>query len=83
METHPVLTIKVMRHWHRLPRDEVAALSLQTLRSGWGALSTDGAVGVPAHCRGLDQMAFKGPFQLEPFHDFNLPKTSLTPIVNV
>jgi len=29
-----------------------------------GALSTDGAVGVPAHCRGWDQMALRGPFQL-------------------
>ena len=29
-----------------------------------GALSTDGAVGVPVHCREWDQMAFKGPFQL-------------------
>ena len=28
-----------------------------------GALSTDGAVGVPV--QGLDQMAFKGPFQLK------------------
>ena len=27
-----------------------------------GALSTDGAVGVPVHCRELDQMAFKGHF---------------------
>ena len=28
-----------------------------------GALSTDGAVGVPVHCREWDQMDFKGPFQ--------------------
>ena len=34
-----------------------------------GALSTDGAVGVPVHCREWDQMAFKGPFQLKPFYD--------------
>jgi len=34
-----------------------------------GALSTDGAVGVPVHCRELDLMAFKGPFQLKPFYD--------------
>jgi len=34
------------------PRDEVGAPSLQALRSGWGAVSTDGAVGVPAQCRG-------------------------------
>ena len=58
-----------MKQW---PRDEVGAPSLQALRSGWGAVSTDGAVGVPAQCRGLGQMAFKGPFQLKPFHDLKL-----------
>ena len=60
---------RAMQQWHRLPRDEGGAPSLQALRSGWGALSTDGAVGVPARCRGLGQMAFKGPFQLKPFYD--------------
>jgi len=29
----------------------------------------DGAVGVPVHCRELDQMALKGPFQLKQFCD--------------
>ena len=37
-------------------------------QAGW-ALSTDGAVGVPAHCRGLDQMVFKSPFPLKRFND--------------
>jgi len=32
-----------------------------------GALSTDGAVGVPVHCRQWDQMAFQASFQLKPF----------------
>ena len=27
------------------------------------------AVGVPVHCRGLDWMALKGPFQLKQFSD--------------
>jgi len=34
-----------------------------------GALSTDGAVGVPVHCREWDLMAFRGPFQFKPFCD--------------
>ena len=33
------------------------------------ALSTDGALGVPVQCREWDQKAFRGPFQLQPFHD--------------
>ena len=51
------LTIRVVRHWHRLPRDVVVALSLQMPKVMLdGALSTDGAVSVPVHCReiGLD-----------------------------
>ena len=62
-------TLRAVKQWHRLHRDEVGAPSLQALRSGWGALSTDGAVGVPAHCRGLGQTAFKGQFQLKPFYN--------------
>jgi len=27
-------TVRVVRHWHRLPRDEVGAPSLETPRSG-------------------------------------------------
>jgi len=60
--------IRVVRHWHRLPREAVGAPSLETSKV-WvdGALSTDGAVGV--HCRELDWMNFKGPFQLRYFYD--------------
>ena len=32
-----------------------------------GAVSTDGAGGVPVHCRGLEWMALRGPSQLQPF----------------
>ena len=32
-----------------------------------GAVSAAGAVGVPVHGREWDHMAFKDPFQLEPF----------------
>jgi len=46
------------------------APSLQTAKVRLdGAVSTDGAVGVPAQCRQLVQMAFKGPFQLKRFYD--------------
>ena len=32
-------------------------------------VSPDGAVGIPVHCKELDQMAFKGFFQLQRFCD--------------
>ena len=32
-----------------------------------GALSTDGAGGVPVHCREWDQIAYKDPSQLKQF----------------
>ena len=42
----------------------MGALSLQTAKVRLdGALSTDGAVGIPVQCREWDQMASKGPFQ--------------------
>jgi len=37
-------------------------------RSGDGAVSADGAVGVPVHCRQCEQMAFRGPFWLKQFY---------------
>ena len=41
------------------------APSLQTAKVRLdGAVSTDVAVGVPVHCRGLDWMASRSPFQL-------------------
>ena len=61
-----LLTIRAVRRWHRLPSDGVGAPSLQTAKVRLdGAVSTDGAVGVPVQCRELDQVAFKGPFQLK------------------
>ena len=47
--------VRMVRHGHRLPREVVGALSLETPRSGW-IRAPDGAVGVPANCRnvGLD-----------------------------
>ena len=52
---------------HRLCREVGDAPPLHTPKVRLdGAVSTDGAVGIPVHCRGLDQMAFKGPFHLKP-----------------
>ena len=34
---------------------------------GWGSEQPNRAVGVPAHCRELDQITFKGPFHLKEF----------------
>jgi len=60
----------VREHWHRLPREVVDDLSLQTPKVRLdGALSTDGDMGVPVQCRELGQIAFKGSFQLKPFCD--------------
>jgi len=48
--------LRVVKHrqwqswWCPIPGDTQLGLD--------GALSTDGAVGLPAHCRGLEQMAF-------------------------
>lgn len=36
---------------------------------GIRARDSGAAVGVPAHCGGLDQMGFKGLFQIKPFCD--------------
>ena len=47
------LTVRVVRQWHRLPSGGDAP-SLQTPKVRLDrALSTDGAVGAPVHCRGL------------------------------
>jgi len=46
--------IRAVRHWHRLPRGVVVALSLEAFKVRLdGALSADGAVGVPVQCRGV------------------------------
>jgi len=63
--------IRAVRHWHRLHRGVVDVPSFRHPKAENGAVSTDGAVGVPAQCREWDQMAFRGPFQLKPFYDSN------------
>ena len=55
-------------------KDQTAKVRLE------GALSTDGAMGIPVQCRGLDRMAFEGPSQLKQFSDSPLPSgTQLVP----
>jgi len=55
--------VGVVRPWHRLPRETVAAPSLAVFRTGLdGALSTLGLVeGGPAHSRGWNEMVYKVP----------------------
>jgi len=46
--------MRVMRQWHRLPREVVDPRPWRHPRSGWrGFEHPDGAVGVPVHCRGV------------------------------
>lgn len=53
-----------------MPREVVGDPSLETFKVRMdGALRSDQAVAVPAHCRELNQVAVKGPFQLKPFFD--------------
>jgi len=54
LDIRKIFTVRVVRHWHRLPREVVDAPSLETLRSDWrGSEHPDVAVGVPVHCRGV------------------------------
>ena len=45
-------TMRIVRHWHRLPRDAVDALSLETFKArlDQGLEQPDLAVDVPVHC---------------------------------
>ena len=47
---------------HRVPREVMVLHPCRQPRSGDGAVSTAGAVGIPVHCRQWKQMAFGGPF---------------------
>ena len=64
MDRNKFFTVRMVRHWNRLPTELVDALSLETM-AGWGSEHPDLAVGVPVHCSGVGLMAFKDPFQLK------------------
>ena len=72
----------MVRQWHRLPREVVGApIPADTQRSGWMGSEHLMELWVsPFTAGGLDQMAFKGPFQLIPtiqsFYDSTLLCTS-------
>jgi len=64
-------TMRVMKHWHRLPRAAVAAPSLSVLKARLdGALSNLGwwKVSLPM-AGGLEPDDLQGPFRLLPFCD--------------
>jgi len=50
-----LVTLRVVRHWHRLPREAAAALSLAVLKARVDGFEQPGLVeGVPAHGRGVE-----------------------------
>jgi len=73
-----LLTRRVVRHWHGLTREVVVPHPCRQPRSGDGAVSTDGAVGVPVHYT-ADQTAFGTPFQLKLFNDSMRELQAYTP----
>ena len=67
-----VFILRAVRHCTGCPERWWCPISETAKVRGW-ALSTDGAVGVPVHCREGDQMALKGLFQLRPFSSSMVP----------
>lgn len=62
-------SVRMVKYWNRTPRVVVDALNLETSQLGWGSEQCGLAEGVPARCRGLDWMDFKGLLQYKPLCD--------------
>jgi len=64
-------TMRVVRHWNRLPRDAVAAPSLEAFQgqAGWGFEQTGLVEDVPGMAGGLELDGLWGHFQPKPFYD--------------
>ena len=63
-------TLRVVRHWNRLPGGCGCPLPGSTQgQAGWGCEQPGVEGGVPVYSRGLERDDLKGPFQPKPFYD--------------
>jgi len=64
-------TVRVVKHWNRLPRGVVDAPLPGSIQgqAGWGFKQRVVEGGVPAYSRGLELDSLKGPIQPKPFYD--------------
>lgn len=60
--------VRVVQGLCKLPRELVVPIPVHPQGQACRAVSTDGALGVPVHCRQWDQMASGETFQLRQFY---------------